>query len=81
MTHLAPPPLARTFDQWSRVGFKVTKGSKSLSRNAQGVPLFTEDQVERYLDPLAGFDGPDLDGFSDEDDDSYPDPGVDRDGM
>ena len=36
----------KTFNQWSKLGFKIIKGSKSKSRNSEGVPLFTKDQVE-----------------------------------
>lgn len=37
--------IALTFDQWKRLGFFVEKGEKSAMRNADGVCLFTEDQV------------------------------------
>lgn len=37
-----------TYDQWKRLGFFVVKGEKSTMRNADGVCLFTEDQVEHH---------------------------------
>ena len=38
----------RTFGQWSRDGYKIKKGSKSVGKSADGEYLFTEEQVE-YL--------------------------------
>lgn len=35
----------KTFNDWSKAGYKIIKGSKSESRNADGIPLFIEKQV------------------------------------
>lgn len=37
----------KTFEAWSKAGYKIKKGSKSVKRNHAGVPLFGEDQVEK----------------------------------
>ena len=38
-------PGCFTFDEWSAAGYRVCKGAKSRSRNADHVPLFGLDQV------------------------------------
>ena len=35
----------RTFNEWSNAGYRIIKGSKSHSRNSDGVCLFHESQV------------------------------------
>lgn len=35
----------RTFDEWTALGYRIKRGSKAVGRNAQGVPVFSEDQV------------------------------------
>lgn len=35
----------KTFNQWSKEGFIIIKGSKSLCRNEYGQALFTDEQV------------------------------------
>lgn len=34
-----------TFDEWKKLGYRIHKGAKSESRNAQGLALFTSQQV------------------------------------
>jgi hypothetical protein len=36
----------RTFNEWSKMGYQILKGSKSVGRNRDGVPLFTYRQVK-----------------------------------
>lgn len=40
-------PELRTFNDWSNDGFKILKGTKSAQRNAQGIPLFSAEQVTK----------------------------------
>lgn len=42
-----PEPVIEvfTFDEWKARGFHVNKGEKSTSRNADGVCVFTRQQV------------------------------------
>lgn len=40
-------PELRTFQAWSDDGYKIVKGSKHVGRNADGVCLFSSDQVEK----------------------------------
>lgn len=40
-------PELRTFQAWSDDGYKIIKGSKHVGRNADGVCLFSADQVEK----------------------------------
>lgn len=35
----------RTFQDWSNAGYKILKGSKHVKRNANGIPLFSNEQV------------------------------------
>lgn len=35
----------KTFDDWSRLGYRIRKGAKSLARSPSGVPLFDRTQV------------------------------------
>ena len=35
----------RTFHEWSKRGYMIEKGSKSIGININGVPLFSRDQV------------------------------------
>lgn len=37
----------KTFDEWSKMGFTITKGSKSTKRNDKGIPVFSKSQVHR----------------------------------
>ena len=36
-----------TYEEWKNLGFHVKKGEKSTKRRINGVPLFTEEQVEK----------------------------------
>lgn len=36
----------KTFDEWSKAGFRILKGAKSSSKNDYGVPLFSYGQVK-----------------------------------
>lgn len=44
-----------TFNGWSDKGYSIIKGSKAVSRDANGAPLFSNDQVrpkkKRYYVP------------------------------
>jgi hypothetical protein len=44
----------KTFDEWSRLGFKILKGSKSIGKNKDGLCLFSEKQVSKWA--RAGYD-------------------------
>ena len=35
----------KTFDEWSKEGYRILKGSKHVGRNEDGVPLFNRRQV------------------------------------
>lgn len=50
--------VLRTFKKWSDFGYKILKGSKSVHRNKDNVPLFSDQQVEKYY-PV--FYAPELD--------------------
>jgi hypothetical protein len=39
----------RTFNQWSSAGYKIIKGSKA--KWVDGVPMFSERQVHKYVRP------------------------------
>lgn len=57
----------KTFQEWSSMGYKILKGSKSVGRNASGVCLFSAEQVHKAFQPDMGeFDedefDPDLPG-------------------
>ena len=55
----APELGSHTFDEWVDLGYRVSKGMKSTSRNLDGKPLFGIDQVwkvpahqrDKYLTP------------------------------
>ena len=38
-----------TYDEWKALGFHVLKGQKSTERNAEQVPLFSLEQVEKNI--------------------------------
>jgi len=49
----------RTYNQWKKKGFQVSKGEKSPCRNEYGQALFTDEQVVHYSDmtcPACGTD-------------------------
>lgn len=48
-----------TFDEWVAKGARVKKGEKSCSRNAQGKPQFSSDQVW-YPDKVREADEPEV---------------------
>lgn len=35
----------KTFDEWSRLGYRIRKGAKSTARSPSGEPLFDKAQV------------------------------------
>lgn len=37
----------KTFDEWSRLGYLIDKGSKHVSRNKKGICLFSSAQVTK----------------------------------
>lgn len=37
--------MNRTFQEWSRRGYSIKKGSKSIGKNQNGEPLFSYKQV------------------------------------
>jgi hypothetical protein len=43
----------RSFNEWSKSGYKILKGEKAIARMNDGTPLFSEDQVEKTLSPRA----------------------------
>jgi len=43
----------RTFNEWSRKGYTIKKGSKGI-RTSHGLVLFTENQVRSY-EPKGSF--------------------------
>lgn len=68
--------ILHSFDYWSSKGYKIIKGSKSVGRNSDGKPLFSNKQIEkkRPLKPLSIFanSDPREDGFPDEYYDCFP---------
>lgn len=36
-----------SFEEWSRSGYRIIKGSKSYFQDIDGVPQFTKEQVEK----------------------------------
>lgn len=40
-----PELVAKTFNEWSAAGYRISKGAKAQTRNLDGVPLFGIDQV------------------------------------
>jgi hypothetical protein len=43
--------ILKTFNEWSREGYTIRKGSRHVGRTNAGTPLFSEDQVymrQRY---------------------------------
>jgi hypothetical protein len=44
----------KTFDEWSKLGFHIQKGSKSEKRNENGVCLFSRSQVIAWPDQFDG---------------------------
>lgn len=39
----------KTFNEWSNTGYRILKGSKSIVRNSEGIPLFHKTQVTRKI--------------------------------
>ncbi len=63
--------IFHSFDYWSKNGYLIKKGSKSVGRNKLGKPLFSNKQItKKYkLKPLSIFenDDPRDDGYWPED--------------
>jgi hypothetical protein len=46
LTHC--PHRPRTFDEWSKKGFFIIKGEKSIGKNEEGIAVFSEEQVGEH---------------------------------
>jgi hypothetical protein len=58
--------IFQTFGEWSRAGFKIIKGSKSLKRNNKNEPLFSGSQVIYTKEDDIGMDEFDADEYNDD---------------
>lgn len=36
-----------SFDEWSKLGYSIIKGSKSHKKDSNGIALFNEEQVKK----------------------------------
>ncbi len=61
------PVELKTFREWSDSGYMILKGSKSVGRGPNGVPLFSSEQVTYTRTPDVG---------QDEDDETEFDPDL-----
>lgn len=48
MDELAKSENKMTYEEWRLAGYFVRRGERSIGRNANGVPVFSELQVDEY---------------------------------
>jgi hypothetical protein len=58
--------MIKTFNEWSRAGYKINKGAKAIGRNGLGVPVFSSDQVQKSTQFNIDYNDPDYEGSMEE---------------